>query len=213
MRRYSTTVILTLTFALPMLTACSDVTGPPHPEMTAYVTDVSSGASGVPQGSGEALGTTAAQVASDSFTGSLSGAAQVMIYSETQGWFAVGSPRDLSLRLQAGDSSAVASAATIPSDTYTRVRLVLAGCAADLHAGSVIGGVPLSSALNLALGGSDNYATIDIDVPPFTVSAAGTAKVRLDLHSAAWVNQTNVGSQAVSDAELQAATTVSITSG
>jgi len=212
MRRYSTTVMLTLTLGLPVLTACSDVTGPPHPEMTAYVTDISGSAGGVPQGSGQALGTTAAQVASDSFAGSVTGAAQVMIYSETQGWFAVGSPRDLTLRLQAADSSAVASSATIPSDTYTRVRLVLAGCAVDLHAGSVIGGVALSSALNLALGGSDNYASIDLDVPPFTVSTTGTAKVRLDLHSANWVNQTNVGTESVSDAELQAATTVSITS-
>jgi len=210
MKRYSTTVILTL--ALPILAACSDVTGPPHPEMTAYVTDVSSGAGGAPRASSPILGTTAAQAASSSVSGTITGAAQVMIYSETDGWFAVGSPRDLALQMQAADSSAVATSVTIPSGSYSRVRLVLVGCAADLDAGSVVGGVTLSSALRLPIGGGDEYVSIDVDVPPFTVSATGTAELHLDLHSDSWINQTSVGSQAVSDADLQAATTASVVS-
>jgi len=209
MRRHTTTLVA-LALGLSALTGCSDSAAPAgNGAASASITD-GAGPGPVPQRSAQTYGASGAQAVSGSYSGSIGGSAQVMIYSDVQGWVSLSSPRSVSLQMQAGDTAAVATAASVPADTYTRVRVVLDGCHANLSAGSVVGGVTLSSSVSLTLGGSDDRVEIDVDVPAFTVSASGEAAVHVNLRSESWVNENNAGAQMVTDAEMQAAATASV---
>ena len=167
-----TTLAAGLVLATSTLGGCSSSSGPSNAEVSAYVTDDPGPVlAPLPQ----LYGTSGHASASGSFTGTITGTAQVEAYSQSHGWVRLGAPSAIRLPIQSSDSTEVASMAFVPSGTYTSVRLVLVGCEADIAAGSVVGGVAIPSALTLSLGGSDGHAEVDLDVSSFVVSAGGHA--------------------------------------
>lgn len=186
--------------------ACSDSTGPGEEgRVNAVLTDDPAASLA------EAAPSRAAEPAASSFQGEMTGTARAYIYSEAHGWVALGLPASASMTLQSADHAAVHEQASAPAGTYTRVRLVLEGAAADIAAGADLGGLVLDASVRITLGGGDATVEIEKNVPPFTVSASSTATVRFDLNSQAWVNQATAEAKAAADAEIQSATTAQVT--
>lgn len=155
---------------------------------------------------------TAPAAAQSAASGTMSGSAQAFIFSETQGWVAVGSASSTSLAMQSAGTAAVGSA-TVGADSYTRVRLVLDGFNAQVDAGSALGGVTLDASVSITMGGADGTVTIEKEITPFTVSTDASANVSFDLNSEMWVDQESAESGSATDAEIQSATTAIATAG
>ncbi len=189
-----------------LVAACSDSTGPQaQGRVSAVLTDA-------PSGSQVSYQATRAGVpmAASGFQGQMSGSAQVYIYSQAEGWIALGPPSNANLTLQASNGATVHSQVSVPEGTYTKVRLVLEGGQTDIAAGADLGGVVLSAAVRITMGGSDGKIEIEKTVQPFTVTASAAATVRFDLNSEVWVNQQTAESGTCSDSEVQQATTADI---
>lgn len=187
---------------------CSDPAGPDgEGRVSAALTDAPS-ASQLASGPAKAEGPQAAS----SFQGQMTGSAQVYIYSEAEGWVALGSPSNASVALQSASETTVHAQATVPAGSYTRVRLVLQGAAADIAAGADLGGLVLGASVSITMGGSDGRVEIEKSVQPFTVSASSSATIRFDMNTQAWVNQTTAQAKAASDTEIASATTAKVES-
>jgi hypothetical protein len=139
--------------------------------------------------------------------GSMSGSAQVSVYSDAEGWVELGDPRSVTVALQSGEDATVVEAAPVPSGTYTRVRLLLSGFHADLEVGSIIDGATHLTAVSVTMGGSDNLVVIETDIPPLTIQAQAAASVTFDLNSSTWVTPQAAQTEMADDADIQAATT------
>ena len=177
-----------------LLSACSDATGPGgEGRVSAVLTDAPSG-SQVSYQAAQA----GAPMAASGFQGQMSGSAQVYMYSEAEGWVSLGSP------------SNARSQANVPAGSYTKVRLVLEGGQTDVAAGASFGGLILSVAVRITMGGSDGRIEIEKSVQPFTVTADATATVRFDMNSEVWVNQNSAESKTCSDSEVTSATTADV---
>lgn len=198
--RTTTALLLPIAFA-----ACDDddPTGP----------DGSSGSvSAVMHDGSGASGMTAARAMSGAFSGSASGSAQVWIHSDAQGWIALGSPTNATVQMQSDSETMIHGSATVPAGSYTRVRLVMEGFAADIAAGAVLGGLTLDAAVTITMGGSDGRVEIEKTMTPFTVSASSTTKLAFDLNSEAWVDQQSAESRSAADARIQSATSAYVAS-
>jgi hypothetical protein len=145
-----------------------------------------------------------------SFSGTMTGSAQVMIYSDARGWVNVGSGSQVSVPMQSSTAATVSNGATVSAGTYTKVRLILTGFQAQLAAGSVVGSLTLSSGATIALGGNDGSVQIDVAVTPFTVNANSNTQVSFDLNSQDWVTQTSAQSGTADAAAVSSATTASV---
>lgn len=103
----------------------------------------------------------------------------------------------------------VQDAPSVPSSSYSRVRLVFQGVTARIARGSVVGGTTLTSDTTVVLGGSDARAEMSIPVSPFSVEA--DARVRrvivFDLRSQQWLTAAALQSGRVEDGALQTAVT------
>lgn len=208
MRRTPRRAVLALVAAM-LSGACSDPAGPvDEGRVDAVLTDAPSSSQGV-----ASSGASPAPATASGFQGRMSGSAKVEIYSEARGWVALGSPESASVDLQSAAEARVHGEASAPSGTYTRVRLVLSGGAADIAAGADLGGLVLGAAVRIVLGGDDGEVVVEKGVTPFTVSATTTATVRFDLNSEAWVTRYTAESKAAADAEIQSATTAEVVGG
>lgn len=200
----SSTTALVLASAL-LMGACGDSTGPGDGRVSAVIHDA-------PSASQVAYYQTRSDgpMAASSFHGQMSGSAQVYIYSEASGWIELGSPANASVTLQSGNETTVHSRASVPTGTYTRVRLVLQGFTANIAAGGSLGGLVLSADVSIALGGSDGRVEIEKTVQPFTVSATSSATIRFDMNSEVWCNQSTAASRSATDNEVASATTAEV---
>lgn len=191
---------LSLLMVPAALAACSDdATGPQ--DMGTVAAEVQDGPSAAPVAAARAP-----DAAAGSFAGTASGSAQVWIYSDAQGWVALGAPTNATLQMQSGNGTTVYGSASVPVGSYTRVRLVLEGFNANISAGAVLGGLTLSAGVTIAMGGSDGRVEIEKSVTPFTVSAQSSTSIGFDLNSEAWVTEQSAQSKAAADAEIQSAT-------
>lgn len=205
MRRTPRRAVLALV-ATVLSGACSDPAGlVEEGRVNAVITDVPSASQAAAP-----AGAASAPAAASSYQGSLSGSAKVEIYSEARGWVALGSPASASLTLQSAGETRVHEQASVPAGTYTRVRLVLEGAAADIAAGADLGGVTLGASVRIVMGGADGEVVVEKSVTPFSVSATSTTTVRFDINSQAWVNQSSAASKTATDAEIQSATTAEV---
>lgn len=192
---------LSLLMVPAALAACSDdATGPGGMgSVSAEIQDGTS-ASGVPSAAAPAP-----EPAAGSFAGTASGSAQVWIYSDAEGWIALGSPTNATLQMQSSDKTTVYGSASVPAGSYTRVRLVLDGFHANIAAGGILGGLTLTAGVSITMGGSDGRVEIEKSVTPFTVSAQSSTSIGFDLNSEAWVTEQSAQSKAAADAEIQSA--------
>lgn len=196
---------LTATMLTLVVAACSDATGPEEGRVTAVLTDA-------PSGSQVAYYSARSDqpMAASSFQGQLSGSAQVFIYSEAHGWVELGSPASANMTLQSSNETTVHAQASVPAGSYTRVRLVLDGGSANIAAGGTLGGLVLSAAVSISVGGSDGRVEIEKNVQPFTVTASSTAMIRFDMNSEHWCNESNAQSETAPDGDVQSATTAQV---
>lgn len=201
------TAALALTLPVALL-ACGD-DDPTGPSASGTVTAQMSDGSSQTQTAAAPAGAAAAQ---SSASGTLSGSAQAYVYSDTQGWVALGSASNTSLEMQSAETATVGSAA-VEADSYTRVRLVLDGFDAQVDAGSVLGGLTLDASVSITVGGADGRVEIEKTVTPFSVSANSTTTIDFDLNSETWVDQESAESETASDAEVTSATTAIVTAG
>ena len=142
-----------------------------------------------------------------SLTGTLSGNVFASVGNATR-WIDLGSPNGITVPLQSqATSTTVHGEQSVPSGTFTRVRLVLQGVTARITRGSLIGGVPLAADTTLTLGGNDAQAELTATVLPFTGEDSTTTKrvVIFDLRSETWLTPAAIQSGRVEDAALQAA--------
>lgn len=205
-----TSLLLTLTLMLAAA-GCDDTTGPEDRAMvSASMTD--GGAAQYFVSPAATSGSSApAQAAAAS--GNMSGSAQVAIYSEAHGWVSLDTPQNASLTLQSGNETTLATSASVPAGTYTRVRLMLNGFHVNLAAGSSLGGVILDGAVDITVGGADGYVEIEKEVSSFRLEANQSASVRFNLNSQAWVTQESAQAQSAADAAITAAATATVVAG
>jgi hypothetical protein len=201
--------ILTLTaFALlPVsMAACDDdSTGPAaNANMSAVVTD-GSGSSGSSMASLVAGSTMSAT--EGSFSGMTSGQARVSVFSEANGWVELGNFQNVDVAMQSNASTSVHANASVPADTYIRVRYEFENANSDIRAGADLGSIVLSADVTISFGGSDGRVTVEKSITPVTLDASSSATVALDLNSEAWVDDETASGSAATDAEIAAAAT------
>jgi hypothetical protein len=141
-------------------------------------------------------------------SGSLAGNVFASISANGNTWVNLGSPNGITVPLQlTGTTSTVHGEADAAAGTYSRVRLTFDGVVARLQAGSVVGGVTLTSDANITLGGADQRVELTVTVPSFAVDADPSVQrtVLFELRSHLWLTAAALQAGTVEDAALQAA--------
>jgi hypothetical protein len=111
-----------------------------------------------------------------SATGTLAGDVFASLWDGDR-WVDIGSPNGITIPLQIpGRSTTVHGEASVPSGSYTRVRLVFEGVVARFARGSVVGGSTLANDANVALGGADQRAEMIVPVSRFSVGAESNVR-------------------------------------
>jgi len=141
-------------------------------------------------------------------SGSLAGNIFASLSADGTTWVNLGSPNGITVPLQlVGTASTVHGEADAAAGTYTRVRLTLDGVVARLQAGSIVGGITLTSDANLTLGGVDQRVELTVTVASFAVEADPTVQrtVVFELRSHLWLTAAALQAGTVEDAALQVA--------
>lgn len=144
-----------------------------------------------------------------SVTGTLAGNVSASLWNGDR-WMDMGSPNGITIPLQvAGRTTTVHGESSVPSSSYSRVRLVFQGVAARISRGSVVGGTTLASDTTIVLGGSDERVELSVPVSTFAVDANAPVRhvVVFDLRSQQWLTTSALQAGHVEDAALQAAVT------
>lgn len=142
-------------------------------------------------------------------TGTLAGNVFASLWDGNR-WTDVGSPNGITVPLQlTGRSTTVHGEASVPSASYSRVRLVFQGVTARIARGSIVGGTTLTGDTTVGLGGADERAEMIVPVSTFSVEADSSVRrvIVFELHSQQWLTSAAVQSGRVEDAALQAAVT------
>jgi hypothetical protein len=202
--------VVSVGLALAVVAACGDDngTGPDLGRAEAFVVDDPSTASLARAGAGPSFGG-----AAPLFSGSIAGDVQVAVSADGETWVNLGSPGDIAIQLQtAGTGTTVHGEVDVPVGTYTRVRLTFGGAEARLAAGSTFGNITLATQVDVTMGGSDSEVVIERTVSPFTISADARTVFTVDLNTEAWLTDQSVTAQSVTDAAIQGAVSLSVTS-
>lgn len=140
--------------------------------------------------------------------GSFEANARVEVSVDGETWIDLGSMESVSVALQTGEDAVIHADASLPAETFARVRLVLENARANVLAGSTIGTDLLDVDVEIAVAGGGEVViekTVTLDV-----SAGSQATVVFDLNSESWLDEGNVQSRTATAAELEASTTVRI---
>ncbi len=151
---------------------------------------------------------------SSTVTGTFAGNFQASMWDGDR-WVDLGSPNGITVGLQSGASVTVHGEQSVPSGSYSRVRLILQGVSVLVAAGSRVGGTTLTNSATVALGGSDQRVELVVSVSSFSVGDDPTAEriIVFDLHSSQWLTSSVVQSGQVDDAALRASITASTHEG
>ena len=141
-------------------------------------------------------------VAAAAMAGDVTGEARVDISVDGSEWIQLGSMSDIDVDLQSSDGESVNGEASVPVGSYARVRLVLDGAAAELAAGSDIGGVVLDIDATVTIG--DGGQVIIERSVQFEVSADTDIRIVFDLNAEQWITQAAVTAGQVSEASVDA---------
>lgn len=141
------------------------------------------------------------------YSGRLSTSAKVEISANGAAWVELGSPEAILVTLQSHtEETTVHTRTSIPVGTYNRVRLTLTGAEVEIDAGAVLDGATLSSAVGIAVGGSDGEVVIEKEVEPFTVKTSTHVRVLFDLNTEEWVTEENAEEQMAEDEVVRSST-------
>jgi hypothetical protein len=143
-----------------------------------------------------------------SFSGTVSGQFSVAVSADGVVWYSLGSPNGVAVSVQStGDSTDVHGEVKIPAGTYARVRLIMRNAHANLEAGSKIGGLTLTTDVEVSIGGGGEIV-IEKQIPAFTVSANASTRTEIlfDLNSEIWLNQQNAEDGEASGPEVRDST-------
>jgi hypothetical protein len=153
-----------------------------------------------------------AAAASATVTGTLAGNISASLWNGDR-WMDMGSPNGITIPLQvAARTTTVHGETSVPSSSYSRVRLVFQGVTARISRGSVVEGTPLAGDATIVLGGSDQRVELTVPVSTFAVEANAPVRhvVVFDLRSQQWLTASSLQAGRVEDAALQAAVTATI---
>jgi hypothetical protein len=128
------------------------------------------------------------------YEGTISGQMRVSISADGETWYDLGSLNGIAVQAQSTvGGTNVHGEVTIAAGTYNRVRLVLRNATATIEAGAEIGGITLTTDVDVALGDGTDIV-IEKEVETFTVTAEATARTEIlfDLNSEAWITLDNV---------------------
>ena len=114
--------------------------------------------------------------------------------------------------LQQSAGVSVHGTQSAPSGSYDRVRLTMDDIDVKVDVGSQIGQTTLESDAS-AIVASDDDLVIEVTVPVFTVSEAGTVTVAFELNSEQWLTIASLDAGVVTDAAVSAAVTAAVTGG
>lgn len=150
-------------------------------------------------------------VPADSFAydGSLSGTAQVEIFSDLDGWTPVGDPTDVTFEIFCEEAAILEGDVAVPPGTYSQVRLTLTGFAADVAAGAIITGQTVANAFVVTFG-DGTPVVIEKTVTPFTLSTTDATTILFDLNTELWLDPGIIVAGTAPAAEIQSATNVMI---
>jgi hypothetical protein len=146
---------------------------------------------------------------SPTVTGTLAGNVSASVWDGDR-WADIGSPNGITIPLQiTGRSTTVHGQTSIPSASYSRVRLVMQGVTARIARGSVIGGATLNADATLPLGGSDERVELIVPVDTFSVQPDSSTRrvIVFELRSQQWLTAQALQSGRVDDAAMQAVVT------
>ena len=150
---------------------------------------------------------TPAPADSMAYDGTLSGTAQVEIYSDTDGWISLGDPVDVSFEIYCEESALIRSDVVVANGTYSQVRVTLGGFVANIDAGALIGTVAFANATTVTLGTSGSVV-IEKSITPFTITTDSRTTLVFDLNSESWLDATDATNGSVAGEEIAAATVV-----
>src|SRR5688572_8128396 len=142
-------------------------------------------------------------------TGTLAGNVFASV-GEGDRWTDIGSANGITIPLQiAGRTTTVHGETSVPSSSYSRVRLVFQGVSARIARGSVVGGTTLAADATIILGGGDERVEMSVPVSAFSVDPdPGVRRVIVfEIRSQQWLTAAALQSGRVEDAALQTAVT------
>lgn len=141
-------------------------------------------------------------------TGSFSGDARVEISIDGTQWVQLGSLSSIDVDLQSSsDEVSVNGEASVPVGAYTMVRLVLDGAAAEVLAGSEIGGIVLAADATVTVGTGGQI--IVEKALQFTVADETKTRIAFDLNAEQWITQTAVTAGTAAEASVDASVAAS----
>jgi len=142
------------------------------------------------------------------YDGTLSGSAQVHIYSDDDGWVSLHEPVDVSFEIFCLEDAIITADAQVPVGTYSQVRLTLRGFVANVMGGGILDGVALLDAKVIALGGPDGEIVIEKSITPFQVTETAPTTLVFDLNTDTWIDVTVADAGTIGAAEVQSGTMV-----
>ena len=142
------------------------------------------------------------------YDGTLSGSAEVHIYSDANGWVSLHAPVDVSFEIFCLEDATITADSHVPVGTYSAVRLTLRGFVANVIGGGTVDGVVLPGARAIALGGAGGEIVIEKSVTPFEVTETSDTHLVFDLNTDTWINIDIANAGAVSADAVQAGAVV-----
>ena len=142
------------------------------------------------------------------YDGTLSGSAQVHIYSDTDGWVSLHDPVDVSFEIFCLEGVTITGDAHVPVGTYSQVRLTLRGFTANVLGGGTVAGAALLDTRDIALGGAGAEVVIEKSVTPFEVTETTPTTLVFDLNTDTWIDVTVADAGVIGAADVQAGTAV-----
>lgn len=139
---------------------------------------------------------------SSTYSGSLTGNAQVQISTDGQAWVSLGQPQQVSIALASTtNATTIAANASVPVGAYAHVRLVFTSGAQASLSGTIGGSNVNGTIVSLGSG----QVVIEKQIQPVTLGAGTNARVVWDLNSETWLTPSVVQSRAAAAAAVQAA--------
>jgi len=146
------------------------------------------------------------------YDGTLSGSAEVHVYSASEGWVSLHAPVDVSFEIFCLEDATITADAQVPVGTYTAVRLTLRGFVANIVGGGTVDGVVLPEAKVITLGGAGGEIVIEKSVTPFEVTETSDTHLVFDLNTDTWIDVDVANAGTIGAAQVQAGTVVYVRS-
>lgn len=153
--------------------------------------------------------TTPSPVDSTSYDGTVTGTAQVEVFSDADGWISLGEATDVAFEIYCEEAAIVHGDVSLDPGTYSGVRLTLTDFQASVNAGAVVHAQTVADAFVVALG-DGTPLVIERTVTPFVLENGQTTTLLFDLNTEVWLDQDVVDSGVAPGADVQSSTNVII---